>query len=215
MATRTKVRLTNEYIAGLFDGEGNVNIYRHEYDAPRKAGYELSIAIHNTHKGIVERLHGEWGGYLQARIRKTDKWKTGYAWKLSSNEAIALLEKIIPFLVIKREQAEVAIEFQKLKQKKRFRFIQNIQEVDDFYEICYQKMRILNKKGSKDYSYHVQRLNEQTLKKEAIVLSALKNAEIHGNDVSALQENARKGGEAVLKKYGKAHYREMRSKVKK
>lgn len=219
MATRGKIsKLTIQYVAGLFDGEGCVNIYQTKKYVDNRIGYELTIAIFNSHKEVIELLQENFGGCVQKRERglgRNENWKIGYSWKLSCNQAKNLLEKLLPFLIIKKEQAKIAVEFQTLKESKNHRFIKNIKEINDFYEICYQKMRILNKKGLVNKTYYPQRLSEETLQKEAIVRTALKNAEIGRNDLSALQENARKGGMTILKKYGRQHYREMRSKVKK
>lgn len=207
--------LSIQYIAGFFDGEGSINIYHIKPNKWRRKneGYEFSVYIHNTDKKIIDLFQGQFGGYVNVRKRKTEKWKDGYDWKLSSVQAKNFLKRIYPFLLIKKERARIVIEFQEVKEQKRYRFGENPKEVLDFYELCYQKMRLLNKKGTSDY--YPQRLNESTLKKEVKVRTALKNAEIGRNDLSALQENARKGGYATFKKYGVSHYKEMRSRVKK
>jgi len=206
--------LSIQYVAGFFDGEGCVNIYQTKKGVKKdRIGYQLTTSIFNSDKEVVEKLKKSLGGYIQIRKRNTDKWKDGYVWRLITNHASKFLKEILPFLIIKKEQAKVAIEFQELRQRKTYQFGRNPKEVEDFYEFCYQKMRLLNKKGKK--AYYPQRLNEEALNREVIVRTALKNAEIGRNDLSALQENVRKGGYAVLKKYGRKHYQEMRSKVRK
>jgi len=219
-ATRGKVsKLTIQYVAGLFDGEGCVNIYQTKKGVKKdRIGYELTATIYNTYFEIIKRLKETFGGYgltrKRERVRNGENWKTSYEWKLSCSKAKDFLKKLLPYLIIKKEQAKIAIEFQELRERKKYRFGRNPKEVDDFYELCYQKMRLLNKKGVNN-TYYPQRLNEETLKREVIVRTALKNAEIGRNDLSALQKNARKGGYAVLKKYGKQYYKEIRSRVKK
>lgn len=206
--------LTIQYIAGFFDGEGSINIYQTKKGVKKdRIGYQLSIYVHNTNEKIIRIFEKKFGGYVNIRKRETNKWKTGYDWKLSANQALKFLQDLIPFLILKKEQAKVAIEMQELQKSKQHQFAKTDKVVEDFYELCYQKMRLLNKKGVN--TYYPQRLNEETLKRDAIVRTALKNAEIGRNDLSTLQENARKGGDAILKKYGKKHYREMRSRVKK
>lgn len=218
-ATRGKISsLTVQYIAGFFDGEGGINIYQIKPTRKwyrKNIGYTLSVFIHNTDKRIIDLFNGKYGGYVNIRKRKSDKWKTGYDWKLSSCQAKNFLKEIVSYLILKKERAKIAIEFQEVKERKLWRFGQNPKEVLDFYELCYQKMRLLNKKGTG--TYYPQRLNEETLKKEVIIRTALKNAEMDRNNPSTLQkernEIAIKGGIAVLKKYGKEYFKTMRSRV--
>ena len=218
MTTRGKVSsLTIQYIAGFFDGEGCVNIYQMKKGVKKdRIGYELSASVHNTNVKIIDILKNQFGGYVNKRVRNNNRWKTAYDWKLSSSKAYEFLKQIEPHLILKKEQARIAIEFQNLKKSKEFRFRPSTPNEDEFYEICYQQMRLLNRKGKGDY--YPQRLNEKALKREATVRTALKNAEMSRNNSSALQTQkdiATKGGYAVLNKYGKEHYKAMRSKVKK
>lgn len=39
------------------------------------------------------------------------RWKRAYTWKVGPRQGLLLLEKMQPFLIIKRKQASVAIEY--------------------------------------------------------------------------------------------------------
>lgn len=211
MATRGKViNLTYQYIAGFFDADGGLNIYQTKKGVNKdRIGYQLSVYIFNTDKRIIDAMYNEFGGYIHIRKRPNPKWSDAYEWKISVNKALDFLKNIEPYLIVKKERAKIAIEFQELKKRKKYRFAPCSKEEDDFQELCYQKMRLLNKKGKGEY--YPQRLSEETLKKEAIVRTALKNAEQGRNDLAALQaikNNQRKATEA-------ARLKNLKSKVNK
>lgn len=57
--------LTNEekaYLAGLFDGEGSINIFRTQRKDRIAPTYFVEISLGNTHRGVLEWVHGKFGG---------------------------------------------------------------------------------------------------------------------------------------------------------
>jgi hypothetical protein len=115
------------YIAGLFDGEGNLQ-WRHR--TGRAASAKLSI--YNTDAGIIDWLHEKIGGTVlwdHARVIRRG-WKPMGSWQIHrANDVIAMLSCLIPYLIIKRESAatmlsdlkEVAEVWAKInRRKKRF-----------------------------------------------------------------------------------------------
>lgn len=109
------------YIAGFMDGEGSISLGK---DYPRVNGhktkiqYNLVVSMCNTNKEIVEWFKQELGGSIT--IRKWTKGKNhkqAYQWNLKSNQAIDFLKEILSYLKIKKQQAELAIEFQKHKRE--------------------------------------------------------------------------------------------------
>jgi hypothetical protein len=92
------------YAAGFFDGEGCVLI-----DLPRRTkGYALRVTLAQGSKTVLLRLQAAWGGSLSG---KEGRWRLS----LVGTTAGAFLSDIFPFLVVKREQAAIAIEFQGCK----------------------------------------------------------------------------------------------------
>jgi len=164
MATRGKKLIPEEiaYIAGLFDGEGCVNIYK--IDTPKTyAGgerkkyprYELTTSIYNCNKDVLSWLHETFGGYLQTRHRykkpeqvELGKWKKSYAWKLSANQAKMFLEMIVANMRIKKQQAQLAIEFQTARSKKRNRCNPITPQENNLFRKCWEQMKELNQKGA-------------------------------------------------------------------
>lgn len=100
------------YIAGLLDGEGSINILS---SRSRCNQFWLSVTIANNHLPTLEWVMAVVdGGAIKnahGRMRPSDTAPV-YKWQICSRQAADLLSKLLPFLRIKREQAEVAIEFQ-------------------------------------------------------------------------------------------------------
>uniref|UniRef100_A0A6M3JES2 Putative HNH homing endonuclease n=1 Tax=viral metagenome TaxID=1070528 RepID=A0A6M3JES2_9ZZZZ len=101
------------YTAGIIDGEGYIGI---KYTG-RKSGRRyrtLRVEVGNTNKILIDWLQLHYGGsYYQAKSKPQNRqyWK----WGLSAKQAAAFLEKILPYLLIKKYEAALAIEFQKNK----------------------------------------------------------------------------------------------------
>lgn len=56
------------------------------------------------------------GGITAKRPTDPSRHRVGYHWNLTPQASRSLLEAIKPYLVIKREQAELAIEFQRRRE---------------------------------------------------------------------------------------------------
>ena len=88
------------YIAGLLDGEGTITIWR-------KQPY---CSITNTSKEVMEWLANNLGGTIYKPKRREKATKDIYLWSLSRTKDIAkLLRILLPYLIIKRREAEKVI----------------------------------------------------------------------------------------------------------
>jgi hypothetical protein len=111
-----KVRLSLTqlaYIAGLVDGEGCIQINRR--DNGKRFG--LYVSIDNTDRRMIEWLERtiQYGFCTVQKKRAKANWNAGYRFVVQERYAADLLQRVKPYLVIKREQAEVALEFQARK----------------------------------------------------------------------------------------------------
>lgn len=110
------------YFAGLFDGEGCVNICERP---PRHAGpgqinpfFRLGLSLANTHRNVLQHIKSTCGGVLceakKKELRKDGKpVRKQWRWSASQRESFYILQQILPFLIVKRDQAALAIEFYK------------------------------------------------------------------------------------------------------
>jgi hypothetical protein len=94
------VHLSPEYLAGFFDGEGCVSTNG------RDSGSYLTTTIANSHLGILESIREQFGGSISQR-------KSGsYTLTLSTWKAHALLNHMLPYLIVKADVARVGIQLQ-------------------------------------------------------------------------------------------------------
>jgi hypothetical protein len=110
------------YVAGLMDGEGSICIYRSR-DHRLKNGqfaYGMHVQIVSTNIDVIKWILGNFGGrfYERSCEYKHNGFKankTIYHWALtgSANRERFLLG-VLPYLIIKREQALVGLEFIRL-----------------------------------------------------------------------------------------------------
>lgn len=110
-----RVVLTSEqaaYIAGLVDGEGTIGFNR----VPSPHGkHRLTwvgrVSIINTHLETLEWVQSVVGfGSIQSR-KSSAKWKMCYQVSWVSRQSRALLPILLPYLRIKRKQAELVLAY--------------------------------------------------------------------------------------------------------
>src|SRR5438132_1621274 len=105
-------------MAAYLDGEGYIGIVLH---SKRKATmlsprYVLAMTVSNTDPRLPQWCRERFGGNIRiqkpsrARLRE----KICYHWKAEARIARKILEGCLEYFILKREQAEVALAFQKL-----------------------------------------------------------------------------------------------------
>jgi hypothetical protein len=114
---------TLAYIAGIFDGEGSIVIGVRKPDGIKhqSPSHFLQVGITNTNRLLIEWLLATCGGHIsdnshaKSRAGQLPCW----AWRVIGWDALQFLEKILPYLRIKTEQAIFAIQFQRKTQGRR------------------------------------------------------------------------------------------------
>src|SRR5207247_11196169 len=93
------------YTAGFFDGEGCVNIAR---CLRRGRPYHtLAIIFTNTDFQVLDWLHQRWGGNLTRPVMRSNAhWRPYRTLRLSAGPARPLLRAMLPYLIIKKSEAE-------------------------------------------------------------------------------------------------------------
>jgi hypothetical protein len=95
------------YIAGIVDGEGTVHI---SGSSGKKTCYPI-VGIGMTHQGVIEWLADKWKVTIATLPRRNPRWLPQFVVRLSGKRAQLLCRLILPFLIVKRRQAELVIEF--------------------------------------------------------------------------------------------------------
>lgn len=107
---------STRYLAGYFDGEGCIGIYRNSGSADaryrsgkRPIGWVRSVAVNACHKPILDALASRFGGKVRRQRAKTGN-KTLWTWAIGSRTAIEVFLSVVrPHLWEKQAQAELML----------------------------------------------------------------------------------------------------------
>ena len=116
------------YCAGLIDGEGCISIDRKKRYRSNNIGnnqykniipkyswdydYGMMIIVVTKDMKLTEYLRGIFSGNIYWTNRKNPD-RRFRRWVIQSNLAFKALKKMLPYFILKKEQAQNAIEFQK------------------------------------------------------------------------------------------------------
>lgn len=104
------MNITASYVAGFFDGEGTVGISHVKH--PSADYYNVRVAIINTNRAILDAIQGTFGGSVGSHDkRRSDKHKQSWQVQWYSESAIEFLRTIYPYVIVKRDQIELALKF--------------------------------------------------------------------------------------------------------
>lgn len=108
MADGTKIDELTEldcaYLAGLIDGEGSIYVMKH-----KEKTYYPAISIMMTHQPVMTWVAGKLGLLVADVPRKPKNWR--HSVRLHGKRAVALCRRMLPYLIVKRKQAELVQEF--------------------------------------------------------------------------------------------------------
>lgn len=106
-----KVTPTVAYLAGLFDGEGSINITPRYSNDVRRGRLYLQIAVGNTAVRACRMFAAAFGGAVYLNKPATDRHLAYWIWVVNAVKAATALRTMLPFLVLKRRQARIALLF--------------------------------------------------------------------------------------------------------
>jgi hypothetical protein len=130
------------YVAGVLDCDGSIWISADRGGAyPRHA---LRVNVTNTRRGLPQWFAEHFGGQCQHYPKKKAQWRDEYRWQVSGLTALPVLQVCLPYLIIKRKQALLALEFAST-------IIPGSKAIPESYRQLradiYAQMTSLNKKG--------------------------------------------------------------------
>ena len=131
-----------EYIAGFFDGEGSIGLYKNG-QGTYHLRTQLTQNVNKFSTMFLNYLMNIYGGNLTQQITSHG---IKYNWQLNSEKAVMFLQEIEPFLFFKKEQSEIARAWWTLKPKQsrdnNGRYIKLTCNLD---EKCAQLIKLLKK----------------------------------------------------------------------
>lgn len=101
------------YIAGFLDGEGSIAIGKGRTHYSGKRVFYLRLSVHQVDRRPLDALAERYGGSL--RLSTSHKPNPIWEWVVSGTTAAKVLAEVEPLLISKREQAQLALEFQSRK----------------------------------------------------------------------------------------------------
>ncbi|MCL5100581.1 MAG: LAGLIDADG family homing endonuclease [Candidatus Marsarchaeota archaeon] len=112
--------INDAYLAGFIDGEGTIGIRYHKEKRHRSETFtiDLNFSITNSNKPILELIQKEIGGKIELKTKMTKNSKAVYGLRLyNTKDTLNILNRVIPYLILKKEQAELIIAFCNLRAK--------------------------------------------------------------------------------------------------
>jgi hypothetical protein len=102
----TRRKLLNAYVAGILDGEGAVSLRQ------QNGYFQCRVSVSNTDKHLLDLLRADFGGLeVRPMSNRNPNARTSYQWIINGRDALPILQDTLPFLIVKKRHAEIAIEY--------------------------------------------------------------------------------------------------------
>lgn len=104
---------TLAWLGALIDGEGSIMLINRSRSRGQGFYWRPQVGIYNTDTRLMEALKDRVGTgsvYAHTRTPKENQKKTSYRWNLNATQIRALLPSVLPWLILKKEQAELLLE---------------------------------------------------------------------------------------------------------
>lgn len=105
-----------EWLAGFIDGDGNITCYESVDAKTGKQSFGHQISASNTFKNVIYLINRFFPGTIIHRRKKTNDI---FTWVCFRKHEENLVNKLIPYLRIKKRQAECFLKFISFPPKKR------------------------------------------------------------------------------------------------
>lgn len=106
------------YLAGFFDADGCITITRRKVARlTHGVRHRLVITVTQKTPGILRLYAQRWGGWT-VRTEKHGRFST-YVWRAEGPKLEKFLEDILPYLQVKRAEAEVGLAFRRRRNARR------------------------------------------------------------------------------------------------
>jgi len=130
------------YVAGCLDCDGSINFcVRTRKDG--RTCIDPRIVFYNTHRPMLERLREILGvGSIKKTIPKNPNHSVSYTLTVVGSKLYTILKTLEPYLVRKRRQARIVLEFYELRSRKPYNSLYGEEE----WKLV-EEMRKLNRKG--------------------------------------------------------------------
>lgn len=129
------------YLAGFADGEGSITIFQY------RGRDQLRFDVYNTQREVLDWIADTFGGCVHEVGRSREGWKQEYVWAPGPQLAATILEACLPYLKVKRKQAELFISHAATSRKRGAGFKSIPVHIATFRASVVEKIQALNKRG--------------------------------------------------------------------
>ena len=113
------------YIAGIVDGEGCIDTFK----SGDRVSYQPRITVVNTNKEVLQFIITMFGGTLAIRPKAVGH-KQVYSWMRGGLPASEILEKLLPYFIIKKRHALLAIQLTSCPTSKEYEIKEEISRLN-------------------------------------------------------------------------------------
>lgn len=150
-------KISVKYLAGLVDGEACID-WAYQFDKKYNKRYirpRLRITQSVPGYEIIDLLYNNFGGNIETRTPDNPNWQQSKTWTVVGNRAVMVLNNIKNSLIVKKEQAKLAVSWERHLRGKLI--------PDEVKDIMSDEMKLMKKDPH--------RLSEKALQR---ILSAMK-----------------------------------------
>jgi len=104
------------YLAGFIDGEGSISVGLNRTNKGVRRWY-LRLSVHQLDPRPLRLLAETFGGSVRKHGYEARRTRQIYEWAVSSKQAAVAISAIRPYLIVKADEADVALEFQEIISK--------------------------------------------------------------------------------------------------
>jgi len=140
------MKISDKYLAGFLDGEGCISIHRHKKIRDKYKQCDLRVEIVNCYLLVIREIAKRLKTKFIRKTRQNPNWKILYRISIPGNKAMQILKRLLPYLIVKRKQAKLAIDFQKMKNQKNWKRM-NRDKYNKLKKSYWIKFKKLNKRG--------------------------------------------------------------------
>lgn len=156
------IKVELAYLAGVIDSDGTIGIKCNTYSMrvikdSTQPTYSERVCLKQVEPQAIELVHSLFGGYKFISDPYCKRGKSLHGWQVTDKKAAVFLLAVLPFLRIKKRQAEVCIALRKLKEKSKKQRVaygrgyagagHRTQEMSESMESLKQTINALNKVG--------------------------------------------------------------------
>lgn len=116
--------ISSRYVAGFFDGEGCIYVYRKM--GVEKPYIHLRVTISQVNRLPLDLIKARYGGSVHRLYQSRGKHQTCYQWTAACRTAIRFLESISTHLIIKREKAIKAVYLARVISENKARHVKGV-----------------------------------------------------------------------------------------